>query len=84
MSGVCDIFPGAMAVRKARPRSQQHEDPEAIALRIHQIAATAGVLAEDAARLDDHGPPLSHALNLIEQTLLEVEERVEHLRSIPR
>ena len=55
-------------------------DPEAIALRIHQIAATAGVLAEVAARLDDHGQPLSHALHLIEQTLLEVEERVEGLR----
>jgi hypothetical protein len=72
-----------MAGRKARPRSQQNEDPEAIALRIHQIAATAGALAEVAAQLDDHGQPLSHALNLIEQTLLEVEERVERLRPIP-
>jgi len=55
-------------------------DPEAIALRIHQIAATAGVLAEVAARLDDHGESLSHALYLIEETLLEVEERIERLR----
>ena len=58
-------------------------DPEVIALRIHQIAATAGVLAVAAARLDDHGPSLSHALYLIEETLLEVEERVERLRRVP-
>jgi hypothetical protein len=72
-----------MAGRTARPRSQRDEDPEAIALRIHQIAATAGVLGEVAARLDDHGQPLSHALYLIEQTLLDVEERVERLRRQP-
>lgn len=73
-----------MAGRKARPRRQQDEDPEAIALRIHQIAATAGVLAEVAAGLDDHGRPLAHALYLIEETLLEVEKRIERLRPIPR
>jgi hypothetical protein len=58
-------------------------DPEAIALRIHQIAATAGVLAVAAAKLDDHGEPLSHALYLIEETLLDVEKRVERLRRLP-
>ena len=72
-----------MAGRKARPRSQQDENPETIALRIHQIAATAGVLAEAAVRLDDRGQSLSHALYLIEETLLEVEERVEQLRRQP-
>jgi hypothetical protein len=55
-------------------------DPEAIALRIHQIAATAGALAVAAAPLNDHGPSLSHALYLIEENLLEVEQRVERLR----
>jgi len=50
-------------------------DPEAIALRIHQIAATAGALAEVAAPLNDHGASLSHALYLIEETLLDVEGR---------
>ena len=51
---------------------------EAIALRVHQIAATAGVMAagQDA--------PLSHALYLIEESLLDVEERVERLRRLPR
>ena len=69
-----------MAGRKAGPRNQQDEDPEAIALRIHQIAATAGTLAEVAARLDERGESMSHALYLIEETLLEVESRVERLR----
>ena len=69
-----------MAGRKARPQTQQDEDPDAIALRIHQIAATAGTLAEVAAKLDDRGESLSHALYLIEETLLEVEQRVERLR----
>ena len=69
-----------MAGRKAGPRNQQDEDPEAIALRIHQIAATAGTLAEVAARLDERGESMSHALYLIEETLLEVERRVERLR----
>lgn len=48
---------------------------EAIALRIHQIAATAGVIAEH------QDEPLSHALYLIEECLLEVEDRVEALRT---
>ena len=54
------------------------ENPEAIALRIHQIAATAGVMAagQDA--------PLSHALYLIEASLLDVEERVDRLRRVSR
>ena len=69
-----------MARRRARPPAQRAEDPEAIALRIHQIAATAGALAVAAAPLNDHGPSLSHALYLIEETLLEVEQRVERLR----
>ena len=72
-----------MARRKSRPSVPQGEDPEAIALRIHQIAATAGVLAVAAARLDGHGEPLSHALYLIEETLLDVEQRVELLRRCP-
>ena len=58
-----------------RPAPSRH-DPEAIALRIHQIAATAGVLAAG------QEPPLSHALYLIEETLLDVEERVEELRDV--
>ena len=62
----------------ARPSARRH-DPDAIALRIHQIAATAGVLASAARRLDDDGPSLSHALYLIEECLLDVEERVEEL-----
>jgi hypothetical protein len=66
--------------RSASPAVPEHEDPEAIALRIHQIAATAGALAVAAAPLNDHGPSLSHALYLIEETLLEVERRVERLR----
>jgi coenzyme F420-reducing hydrogenase alpha subunit len=50
---------------------------EAISLRIHQIAATAGVIAE---RLDDE--PLSHVLYLIEECLLDVEARVEEFRQL--
>jgi hypothetical protein len=69
-----------MARRRARPPAQSADDPEVIALRIHQIAATAGALAVAAAPLNDHGPSLSHALYLIEETLLEVERRVERLR----
>ena len=64
----------------ARPPADPRHDPETIALRIHQIAATACVLGVAAARLDDHGEPLSHALYLIEECLLDVEERVEGLR----
>jgi len=58
------------------------DDPEAIALRIHQIAATAAVLAEAAALPDPHGEQLSHALYLIEASLLDVEGRVELLRRV--
>jgi hypothetical protein len=72
-----------MARRRARLPAQRADDPEAIALRIHQIAATAGALAVAAASLNDHAPSLSHALYLIEETLLEVEQRVERLRGLP-
>ena len=66
--------------RRPSAPSQPGPDPaEAIALRVHQIAATAGVIAE---RLEDE--PLSHALYLIEETLLEVEQRVERLRRMPQ
>jgi hypothetical protein len=70
--------------RPSRPTSAQDPttDPEAIALRIHQIAATAGALAVAAVTLNDHGASLSHALYLIEETLLEVEQRVERLRRL--
>lgn len=68
--------------RQGRPKApappcDPARDPETIALRIHQIAATAGVIAET------QNPPLSHALYLIEETLLEVEARVESLRRLP-
>ena len=70
--------------RPPAPRPAAYDpEPEAIALRVHQIAATAGVLAEAAFRLDDHGEPLSHALYLIEGMLLNVEERLDRLRSVP-
>ena len=63
------------------PRSTVYDpEPEAIALRVHQIAATAGVLAEAAFGLDDYGESLSHGLHLIEETLLEVEKRIDRLR----
>jgi hypothetical protein len=55
-------------------------DPEAIALRVHQIAATAGMLAEAVTFPEDDRERLSHALYLIEEILLEVEQRVERLR----
>ena len=58
-------------------------EPEAIALRLHQIPATAGMLAEVAVRLDKHGESLSHGQYLIDETLLEVEQRVERLRRVP-
>jgi hypothetical protein len=51
------------------------EDPEAIALRIHQIAAVVGVLAAG------QGEPLSHALHFVEECLLDVEGRVESLHA---
>ena len=56
-------------------------DPEAIALRVHQIAATAAVLAEAAALPYSHGEQLSHALYLLEASLLDVEQRLERLRA---
>ena len=53
------------------------EDAEALALRIHQIAAAVGMLA----RGQEQGcETLSHALYLVEADLLDVEERVESLR----
>ena len=55
------------------PPTDRRHDPEAIALRIHQIASTAGVLAVAARRPDSDGPSLSHALYLIEECLLDVE-----------
>ena len=60
------------------PAVDPRYDPEAIALRIHQIAATAGIIAEG------QEEPLSHALYLIEESLLDVEERVERLRQVSR
>ena len=52
-----------------RPLGAQDEH-EVIALRIHQIAAVAGVIA------GSQDEPLSHARYLIEESLLEVEERL--------
>ena len=52
---------------------------EAIGLRIHQIAATAGVIAE---RLEDE--PLSHVRYLIEECLLDVETRVKQLGALDK
>jgi hypothetical protein len=60
--------------RSPAARCRPDPDPEAIALLVHQIAATAGVMAAG------QEAPLSHALYLIEASLLEVEERVERLR----
>jgi hypothetical protein len=65
------------------PARDPTTDPEAIALRIHQIAATAGALAVAATVPDPDGEQLSHALYLIEETLLDVEQRVERLRRVP-
>ena len=53
------------------------EDPEALALRLHQIAAVVGMLARGQEQNPD---PLSHALYLVEADLLDVEGRVESLR----
>jgi hypothetical protein len=75
-----------MSKRRAVPpvaAPDPNHDPEAIALRIHQVAATAGALADAAAVPDPDGEQLSHALYLIEETLLEVEQRVERLRRVP-
>lgn len=54
-------------------REDLERDLEAIALRIRQISALAGVLAEG------QEDPLSHALHLIEESLLEAEARLERL-----
>ena len=59
-----------MSRGKARTPSRAsaaRDDHEAIALRIHQIAAVAAAIAEA------QEEPLSHALYLIEESLLEVE-----------
>jgi hypothetical protein len=62
-----------------RDRDQTREDDlEAIVLRIHQIALTAGLLAAG------QEPPVSHALYLVEESLLEVEARLERLCTIRR
>ena len=66
-----------MARRKARPSIPQDADPEALALRIHQIAAVVGMLARGQ---EQNADPLSHALYLVEADLLDVETRVEGLR----
>jgi hypothetical protein len=67
-----------MRRRTTRPPPRtpaSRSEHEAIALRIRQIASAACVIAEA------QGEPLSHALYLIEESLLEVEERV--LRLLP-
>ena len=46
---------------------------EAIALRVHQLTATLGLLAAG------QEPPLSHALHLVEESLGEVETRLTSL-----
>jgi hypothetical protein len=60
--------------RQSDPRPIPTDETEAIALRVHQIAAAASVIAEG------QEPPLSHAIYLLEASLLDVEERVEGLR----
>lgn len=52
---------------------------EAIALRVHQIASVAGMAAQGLVDDEDVG----HVLYLIEETLLDVEKRVERLRRVP-
>jgi hypothetical protein len=56
------------------------DDLDTLALRVHQIAATAAVLAEAARLPDPDGESLSHALYLLEACLLDVEGRIEALR----
>jgi uncharacterized protein Smg (DUF494 family) len=70
----------SVARRPSAPSAQSfaaQDAVEAIALRIHQIASTAGVIAE---RLDDES--LGHVLYFIEETLLDVETRVEALHRV--
>lgn len=50
------------------------DDLEAISLRVHQISAAAGAIAEA------QKEPLSHALHLIEECLWEVERKVDAVR----
>jgi hypothetical protein len=61
---------------EAPRRSRQHLDDrlEAIALRLHQIAATLGLLAEGQ---DESN--LSHTLYFIEQSVLDVEASLADL-----
>ena len=56
------------------------DDLDAVALRIHQLASVVGVMAAGLATRLDPDQELSHALHLVEENLLEVEERVEALR----
>ena len=63
----------SVARHPSEPGFAAQDVVEAISLRIHQIAAVAGVIAEH------QDAPLSHALYLIEETLLEVEKRVDLL-----
>jgi hypothetical protein len=66
------LGPATMS-RDREPTERVRDALEGIALRIHQISAAAGVMAASQAE------PLSHALFLIEESLLEVEERVNRL-----
>jgi hypothetical protein len=56
------------------------DDLDTIALRVHQVAATAAVLAEAARLPDSDGEALSHALYLLSDCLVSVEARIEGLR----
>jgi len=55
------------------------DDLDAIALRVHQIAAMVGMLAEGQERGSE---AMSHTLYLIEECLLDVEARVEGLQAV--
>jgi hypothetical protein len=56
------------------------DDLDTIALRVHQVSATASVLAEAAALPDSDGEALSHSLYLLADCLADVEARIEALR----
>jgi hypothetical protein len=56
------------------------DDLDTLALRVHQVAATATVLAEAARLPDPDGEALSHALYLLADCLADVEARIEALR----
>ena len=64
----------SVARRASAPCRAPADDPEAIALKIRQIASVAGIIAES------QEERLSHAIYLIEASLLEIEQRVERLR----